>query len=90
MRLDHQIADGEHEAILVDHDARALALAPEALHGLPVRIDEGLDAHDRRDKLFERGGARGRAERKHHNQQQTPRYRQSKGSAASVPHDSFP
>ena len=31
MRLDHQIADGEHQAVLVDDDAGALALAAEIL-----------------------------------------------------------
>ena len=60
MRLDHQIADGEDQTVLVDHDAGTLALAPEALHGLPVGIDVGLDAHDRGDELFDRGRAGGK------------------------------
>jgi hypothetical protein len=44
-------------AILVNDNAGALALTAERLHGLPFGIDEGLDADDRGDQLFDRGGA---------------------------------
>jgi hypothetical protein len=68
MRLDHQVTDGQHEALLVDHDAGALALAPEALHRLAVGIDEGLDAHHRGDQFLERGRAGGECADRKRNQ----------------------
>ena len=43
VRLDHQVADGEHQPAFVDDDAGALALAAEVLHRAAVRVDEGLD-----------------------------------------------
>ena len=51
MRLDHQVADGENEAVLVDDDAGALALAAEIFGGARIRVDDGLDAHDRRQQF---------------------------------------
>ncbi len=68
------------EPVLVDHDAGAFALAPEALHRLPVRIDVGLDAHDRGDELFQRGRVRGQRGKRSD--------RKTEQNAAGVPHDS--
>ena len=48
MSLDHEIADGEDEPIVVDDDARARALAAQIADRAPVRIDECLDMHDAR------------------------------------------
>ena len=54
MGLHHEVTDGQHEPGIVDHDAGAFALAAEALTGVAVRIDEGLDLDDAREQLVER------------------------------------
>ena len=52
MRLDHQIADGEDQALVVDDDAGAGALLAETFDRAPLGIDVGLDLHHRREQLI--------------------------------------
>ena len=52
--LDHEIADGEHETVVVDDDAGAFPLPTQALDRAAVAFDRGLHPHDRRDQLVER------------------------------------
>ena len=51
MRLDHQVADGEDQALVVDDDAGAGALLAETFDRAPVRIDVGLELHDRGEQF---------------------------------------
>ena len=48
LRFGHQIADGQHEAVLADHRAVAHAFGPEHGRGERVLRDEGANAHERR------------------------------------------
>src|SRR5262245_57254102 len=60
MRLQHQIADGEDQAVVADQDAGSLALGPERGNAAALRIDEGLDAHDGSRERLDRWGLRQR------------------------------
>ena len=51
--LDHEIADRQQKAILIDKDCGALALAAQAVHGPPVGIDVGLHLHDGREEIVD-------------------------------------
>ncbi len=51
MRLDHQVADGDDQAVVIDDDAGAFALATEILNRAPIRIDEGFDRHHAGEEL---------------------------------------
>ena len=55
MRLHHQIADGEDQPLVVDHDAGAVALLTEIVDGAAIRVDVGLDPDDRRQQVFGHG-----------------------------------
>jgi hypothetical protein len=54
MSLDHQITDGEHQPIAVEHDARAFALVTEVVAGARVGVDVGLDADDGGNEIVNR------------------------------------
>ena len=88
-RLDHEVADGQDQAIVVDDDAGPVAAAPEVRDRAAVRIDRRLDVHDRRQEVVERGrlgaGRRdGRDQREHDDQ--TEAAGQDGATATSILH----
>ena len=57
MRLEDEVADGQHQAVRADDDAGALPLRAQVLDGAAIGIDEGFDAHHRRGEVIDgRGG----------------------------------
>ncbi len=56
LRLGDEVADGEHKAALVDHNAGALALGAQGAGGEGVGRHEGLHGHDAVEPLLEREG----------------------------------
>ena len=55
VRFDHQIADRQDEAGVVDDDARACSIPAQAFQGAAVGIDEGLESDDAGDDILELG-----------------------------------